>query len=763
MRSFFIRGICLLLMCCGADSLFAQQIRVLSAADSTPVAAAHLLFKKAGSNRSLILLSDDRGKAIIPEDMQQFPVTLQLSCLGFQTITDTLSDAVDLIYYLRAESVSINEVVITGQYAPGNTADAVQVVNVISRKKIDMMAAQNLRDVLSNELNIRLSQDNVLGGSMSLQGISGQNVKILVDGVPVIGRLNGNIDISQINLDNVERVEVVEGPLSVNYGTDALAGTINIIMKKDQAKTFSISNSDFYESNGQYNISGKLGYQKNKNTVQLTVGRNYFDGWNEGDRDFRYDRTLLADSNRVQSWKPKEQYFGSLFYARKMKALTLGFTSEIFDEQIINRGLPRAPYGESAFDDTYKTFRVSNTLDLSGKLNDRYRINMIAGYNYFRRTKNTFYKDLTSLSEQLTSSSEDQDTSVFKAMMSRGTIASTRTNAAFNFEIGYDINQETASGYQIEDRRQAIGDFAVFSTAEYIPVRGLVIRPGLRAAYNTQYKAPLVPSLNLKYEIPLGKEKYEQSFVFRASYARGFRAPSLKELYFDFVDINHDIHGNRELQAEYSDNFIVNANWQKLKNQSVFKVAWNSFYNTIRNRITLAQTAPAAATYTYANLGHFRTFGSSVNGELAFYHWKLSVGGGWIALYNELSETNAATDKFSLTPEARASLLYEWKQQQVSFALVYKYTGKTPGYILDMDGNVQQNILQDYHTADISVAKAFMAERFRLSAGSRNLFNVTRLAGNGGGGSPHSMGSSSIPYSTGRTWFLKLDLNLNYD
>lgn len=749
--------------CCGAGSLPAQTIRVLSAADSTPVAAAHLLFKEAGSNSSPVVLSDDRGKALIPENMRRFPVTLRVSCLGFQTITDTLSDAVSLIYYLRAESVSINEVVITGQYAPGNTADAVQVVNVISREKIDMMAAQNLRDVLSNELNIRLSQDNVLGGSMSLQGISGQNVKILVDDVPVIGRLNGNIDISQINLDNVERIEVVEGPLSVNYGTDALAGTINIIMKKDQAKTFSIRNSDFYESSGQYNISGKLGYQKNKNTVQLTAGRNYFDGWNEGDRPFRYDRTLPADTNRVQSWKPKEQYFGSIFYARKMKELTLGFTSGIFDERIINRGLPRAPYGESAFDDTYKTFRASNALDLTGKLNDRYRINVIAGYNYFRRTKNTFYKDLTSLSEQLTSGSGDQDTSVFRAMMSRGTIASTRPDGVFNFEIGYDINRETASGYQIEDHQQAIGDFAVFSTAEYMPVKGLVIRPGLRAAYNTQYKAPLVPSLNLKYAIPAGKEKNGQSLVLRASYARGFRAPSLKELYFDFVDINHDMHGNRELQAEYSDNFIVNVNWQKLKNQSVFKVEWNGFYNTIRNRITLAQTAPSAATFTYANLGHFRTFGSAVNGELAFYHWKLSAGGGCIALYNDLSETNAATAKFSFTPEARASLLYEWKQQQVAFALVYKYTGKTPGYMLDADGNVRQNILQDYHTADISVAKAFMAERFRLSAGSRNLFNVTRLAGNGGGGSPHGAGSASIPYSTGRTWFLKLDVNLNYD
>ena len=54
-------------------------------------------------------------------------------------------------------------------------------------------------DVLEQEINIRLSQDNILGSSLSIQGLDGQNIKIMIDGVPVIGRLDGNIDISQIN------------------------------------------------------------------------------------------------------------------------------------------------------------------------------------------------------------------------------------------------------------------------------------------------------------------------------------------------------------------------------------------------------------------------------------------------------------------------------------------------------------------------------------------------------------------------------------
>ena len=71
-----------------------------------------------------------------------------------------------------------------------------------------------------------------------------------------------------------------------------------------------------------------------------------------------------------------------------------------------------------------------------------------------------------------------------------------------------------------------------------------------RVAYNTKYESPITPSLNLKYEV--------KKTIFRASYARGFRAPSLKELYLQFYDSNHQIEGNEELVAERSHNFNLN-------------------------------------------------------------------------------------------------------------------------------------------------------------------------------------------------------------
>ena len=106
----------------------------------------------------------------------------------------------------------LDEVVVTGQLTEKSTEDAVHKARIISGEKLRSGLFLDLGQVLEKELNLSLSQDNILGSSISLQGISGQNVKILIDEIPVIGRLNGNIDLSQISLNNIERIEIIEGP-----------------------------------------------------------------------------------------------------------------------------------------------------------------------------------------------------------------------------------------------------------------------------------------------------------------------------------------------------------------------------------------------------------------------------------------------------------------------------------------------------------------------------------------------------------------------
>ena len=273
-----------------------------------------------------------------------------------------------------------------------------------------MQAANNLKDLLNKQTNMRLGYDNVLGSNVSVQGISGQNVKILIDGVPIIGRLNGNIDLGQINLNNVERVEIIEGPLSVDFGTDALAGTINLITDKEFFEGFSSNYNLYYESVGQYNSDLSFNFKHNLNSFKLDLGRKYFDGWSEDESFSLFPTSQLADTNRVKSWNPKEQFFGKIQFKNESNKNTIRVYYDSFYEKITNFGFPRLPYYENAFDDYYYTYRNNLGLDNKYNLNEKENFHLLSSFNSFKRIKNTYFKDLITLDEVLTNNSSDQDT-----------------------------------------------------------------------------------------------------------------------------------------------------------------------------------------------------------------------------------------------------------------------------------------------------------------------------------------------------------------
>ena len=698
------------------------------------------------SEKAKLSLTNSKGNVLNPfRGSTQIYVTY----IGYESILDTLKKGEFKTLLLVPKVIEVNEVVITAQYAPNSLEKAVHKIKVIDRKKIELMGAVNLEDVLTNEANVRISQDNVLGSSTSIQGVSGQNVKILIDGVPVIGRLGGNIDLSQINLNDIERIEIIEGPLSVEYGSNALAGTINLITKKVSKEKVNFTVNSFYETVGQTNISAALRFKIKKTRINFSAGRNYFDGWSVSDPLLKIQRVNKADSTRVNDWKPKQQYFAKINTNGSVKKWNYNLSSDYFNETIDNKGSPRPPYFETAFDDYYKTDRWSNNLSISRKVRNSNSLMLLFAYNLYKRTKNTYYVDLTNLNKKLTENASDQDTSIFNLVMARGTYSSNKKNKKLNYGIGYDINIETGRGARIEEKSKTIGDYAGFISAEYSPVKKVTIRPGLRYAYNSSYNAPLTSSLNTKI--------VHKNYIIRASYSQGFRAPSIKDLYFNFVDINHDIQGNPDLKAETSDNFSFSAVKTILKNTKVFKISTSGFYNDIHNLIALAISE--GSSYSYFNLDRYKTFGGLLNLELAIEHFKFSVGGTHTGRYNSLSE-ELAIEKFSYSPEIRSSIFYHYRRYNIQFAAFYKYSGKVIGYYIDDEDAVQQSLLGDFNTLDLTVTKGFLSDHIKWTIGGKNLLDVTSITSIGSTG-VHSSNTGIVPMSWGRSFFTSLKININ--
>jgi outer membrane receptor for ferrienterochelin and colicins len=93
------------------------------------------------------------------------------------------------------------------------------------------------------------------------------------------------------------------------------------------------------------------------------------------------------------------------------------------------------------------------------------------------------------------------------------------------------------------------------------------------------------------------------NWALRTTYARGFKAPALKELYLYFVDINHNVQGNPDLKAEYSHNVNLNLSYNKETTRSYLNAEAGIFYNNINNNITLAPEG--GDLYTYVNIGKY--------------------------------------------------------------------------------------------------------------------------------------------------------------
>jgi outer membrane receptor for ferrienterochelin and colicins len=234
-------------------------------------------------------LTNDAGTADLRATA--FPCTIEIAAIGYEKTTQTLYGYPanpNITIRLVRRVNSLNEVVVTGTAQPVQVQNALSQYRVISKTAIQAQGNITLADALNTQLNMNLGSDGILGTNMRMQGLSGDKVKILVDGMPVNGRENGNIDLGQISLNNIDHIEIVQGPMSVVYGSDAIGGVINLITKKN-TKPFELQAGLNYESIAKYNVD-VFGSYKFSPRSQAAVGlaRNFFDGW-------KYNDTLYVD------------------------------------------------------------------------------------------------------------------------------------------------------------------------------------------------------------------------------------------------------------------------------------------------------------------------------------------------------------------------------------------------------------------------------------------------------------------------------------
>jgi outer membrane receptor for ferrienterochelin and colicins len=659
-------------------------------------------------------------------------------------------------------TTQLDNVVVTGQFEPSSIRQSVYQVRTISYAQIVRRGATNLQSVLATELGVRFTNDLALGVSdMKLMGMGGQNVKILLDGVPLLERGETREALNQIDINTVERIEIVEGPMSVMYGSDALAGVLNIITKKYDGRwnfearvleETAAKEYDPFTDKGVHNESVGAHWQGGKWSAGGSITRNNAGGWKED----HYPSDLPSQPMR---WHPKDQWLGMGNVGFATGKLTLRYRLNYTDETITSFGTYNPRVGQ-AVDKEYITHRYNHQLQADWNLAERLVFNGVASYqDYSRRTRTLLYEVATGAT-WLSPEPGTQDETDFSMAMSRGTFLY-RLSDRVSLQPGFDINLSKGAGDRI-DREREINDYAVFAAAEIKPTSFLNIRPGVRFIYNTVYDAPpVVPSVNTKVQL-------SPRLDLRLAYAYGFRSPALRELYFSFHDASHDIYGNENLKAEYSNSFTGSLVWQALTGRKArLNSTLSGFYNTFKDQIILATvadpSAPSGMISRYENITKSRTFGTTLDNNYQYGGLQVSLGFSYIGVSDPL-KSQEGTLELIWSPEVRTNVAYTWSKPGTTVSLYYKYTGKSSNYeTVTPQGSTEPvtrlATRENFQWADFTVAQR-VNSKLDLTAGVRNLLDVTTLRNTSlDVGNAHS-GGGDMPMSYGRSYFLSLQFHL---
>lgn len=698
-----------------------------------PVEGAMVQILPLSGASSLSLYSDRKGEIEVPETL--VPSLVKVQSMGYRSLTDTIKRQGNKELSLRAAPGELGEVVVTGGYMPGYQAESVHQVDVITRDEIEKRGAVNVKDLFSQELNMQVSNDPALGSSLSINGTGGEHIKFLIDGVPVTGRKNGTIDLSQLNLNNVERVEIIKGPMSVIYGSDALGGVVNLITRKPKNDKATATFNGYYETVGTYNadFSGTAGI--GKTSFGINGGRNFFDGWSP------------QDTGRWQQWKPREQYFGDFRIATTFSKSTLNFTSSYFREEVFNKSEPvLTPYFAYATDQNYRTWRVVQQLQFNHQINNQSMLQFTGAYSWYQYIKNTWRKDLVDLSEALTADTLDDDTTRFNTIFGRAVYTLKPEGADWDLMAGAELNHDRAVGKRIDNQEHSITEAAAFGSFNY-KWNSLDIRPSARFIYNSQYATALIPALNLMYT--------QGKFTGRAGYSAGFRSPSLKELYLDFNDNGiHNVQGNPDLKAEHSQNITASGEWRKSGDKTSFSTTLTVFYNAISDRITLVEKDIVTGLYMYDNLDKFYARGAELKSRYALKQFTVEAGFAYTGTNDVQKEYDQQAD-IAWYPEVNAACDYTVKKTRTTVSVFWKLYGERPVYRYENDIPVRY-LNESYQLLDLSVRQPLLKDHLQLTAGVKNLLDVTDVNAVSSGGVHSGNTSAGTPVSMGTYFFTKI-------
>ncbi len=577
-----------------------SEIQVIDKETKKPIPYANLCFESLINGAKSYSISSLDGWA---ENKVKEKSLLVISFVGYETVFDTVLSQEAKIIQLTPDLFNLNQVVVTATRTQKMLKDVPAITQLITAKEIETRGITEIATVLQDDVpGIEFHQAGY-GTNMKMQGLDANYVLFLIDGEPMAGETEGNIDYARLNMNDVERIEIVKGASSALYGSQAMGGVINIITKKPRDRVEFNMSARFQQYN-QINYPDlqldddlytyKNSLDKLNKTLNLTLGsqmeklmsKTNFVIKSTDAYILESEDTLVMDIIEYDTVLRKH----TKTYVPGSEDYTI---SQVFEYRFSEQFKIRANasyYLHNRYD-----FKRDNKFDQF----EDYRWGLKASYTFSEKSNIEFsyLDDLYNKFEYREKSGERVQEYAHHFY---------NPKLLVNFSLGEKHLLTAGAEYLLEDMstkqfsagRDSLVSKNSSNTIAYFQDdfklnSKLSFIGGLRLDYHSSFGANVSPKFSAMYKLP--------PLSLRFNYARGFRSPTIKELYMNWSPIGtFFIKGNPNLQPETNHYLSVSLEYTKSKWNTSVNLYKNWFKNKIDGYWTISEDG--IDIYNYTNI-----------------------------------------------------------------------------------------------------------------------------------------------------------------
>ena len=476
-----------------------------------------------------------------------------------------------------SHTYNLNPVVVTGSGHHQRLKSTATPVHVLSAQEIREQGISTFDGALVRMMPQVSMAPNSMGTFLRLNGLGNKYILILINGQKLNGDISNNIDLNRINMARVKRIEILDGAASSLYGSDAIAGVINIITDQPTQNLISATSDTRVSGHGQLTES-----------VNLDISSKGFGSYTS----YSYDRADSYRNNDLEYVKGSDTEtqpsIAPLFTGYRSNIVGQKFTYTPNQHLALNAGLDYS-YKITSRPDTRADITGGNDYEMRYK---GFRWNIGAVYKFTSRNslQANFVVDRYRYGKEYDVATKDYAVGDYvqskKQRMMDGEIKAIlglTTNSTTIFGADWRQDHLTATSGNINEH---VYTLAAYAQHEIKFLKDFTATLGLRLTHHETFNNHLTPKVALMYA--------PGEFRFRATYSAGFRAPGLDELYYHYFSVNRGkpqiSFGNQDLTPEKSHYFSLNAEY---RSQTV-AVSLTGFINRIQDMV-VKQNIPVDA------------------------------------------------------------------------------------------------------------------------------------------------------------------------